>query len=119
MKLKNAVDKLFSHNETIALWYETDKGFKVLLWRGDAWGLPKKHEKLRIARFFGTIPQTINYADTINILIKSKPVQVECHSCRKRGTMECPNSKECFCDSDKPHWEWNESMWNERKEGGK
>lgn len=37
MKLKNAVDKLFSHNETIALWYETDIGFKTLLWRGAAW----------------------------------------------------------------------------------
>ena len=114
MKLKNAVGKLYCHNEIVALWFETDQGFKTLMWRGEVWRIPEKFEKLRIARFFGTIPQSILEADTINILIKSKPIKVGCHTCIKWGRMDCPNSAECYCDPTKPHWEWNESMWNER-----
>lgn len=114
MKLKNAVDKLFSHNETIALWCETDQHYKALLWRGEAWRLPKEHQKLRIARFFGTIPQSICNADTINILIKCEPVHVGCSTCIKRGSMDCPNSSQCWSTVEMQHWEWNKSMWNER-----
>lgn len=115
MKLKNAVGKLFSHNETIALWYETDQHFKVLLWRGSAWKLSKEHEKLCIARFFGTIPQSICEADTINILIKSKPIHVGCSTCAHfYGTDSCPWEKECLSCVEMPHWEWEKSMWDER-----
>ena len=80
MKIKKALNKLFSHNEIIALWCETNKGFKVLLWRGEAWKLSEEYKNLRISRIFGTIPETITQADTINILIKAKPIPVACTS---------------------------------------
>lgn len=28
-----------------------------------------------------------------------------CDACIKHKTMNCPNSSECFCTKDKPHWE--------------
>ena len=106
MKLKKSVDNLFNHNEFIALWHETDQHFKVLFWRGEAWRLPKEHQNLKIGKIFGTIPPTILEADTINILVKSKPVRVDCSTCRKWGTLKCPNSFECYARTDKPDWEW-------------
>ena len=112
MKLKNAINKLFGHNEIIALWFETDQQYKVLLWRGEAWKLPKEYEKLRIARFFGTIPQSICEADTINILIKCNPVHTGCSNCINWGTEECPKTSECLSVVEKPHWEWDRSIWN-------
>lgn len=66
-----AIDKLFSHNEMIALWHDNaeDKDHSYLLWRGEAWKLPKMYENLPVIRFKGIIPESITRADTINILV--------------------------------------------------
>ena len=29
----------------------------------------------------------------------------KCNTCRKKGTMECPNSSLCWCTEQKPFWE--------------
>ena len=71
MQIGNAVDTLFSHNEIIALWHEKPevKHRSYLLWRGMAWNIPKEYKSLRLIKFFGTVPEKISEADTINILV--------------------------------------------------
>ena len=75
MLVKDLIDTIFSHNEIIAIWENReDDGncFHYLLWRGMAWDLKEKQPNLynsRFQRIFGTIPQSITQADTINILI--------------------------------------------------
>ena len=70
-KVGDAIDKLFSHNEIIALWYKTqkDRDHSYLLWKGEAWSIPKKYKKQRILKFFGTIPEKITESDTLNLLV--------------------------------------------------
>jgi hypothetical protein len=70
-KVGDTVDKLFSHNEIIALWYDkpNDRDGSYFLWRGEAWRLPENYKPLRLLRFFGTVPERISEADTINILV--------------------------------------------------
>ena len=110
MKIRNAIGKLFGSNEIIALWVKTNKWYRALLWRGSAWKLPSEYKKLKIQRFFGTIPETICKADTINILIKSKSINVDCATCSKRKQMSCPSHSKCMVFVDKPHWEWNKDL---------
>lgn len=70
-KVSDAIDTMFSHNEIIALWYDRPKDgdHSYLLWRGEAWRLPKKYKDQRILRFKGIIPEKISEADTINLLV--------------------------------------------------
>ena len=110
MKIGKSIDKLFERNEIIALWYETDKSYKVMFWRGMAWSLPKNYRKYHIKRIFGTISQSIAESDTINILVKCKPIQVHCGTCAYRGTMDCPNSSKCYARQDKPCWKWKTDL---------
>ncbi|MDO5765628.1 MAG: hypothetical protein Q4P84_08025, partial [Elusimicrobiales bacterium] len=52
-KVGSAVDKLFFHNEVIALWYDkpNDKDHSYLLWRGEAWRIPDEYKDQRILKF--------------------------------------------------------------------
>ncbi len=73
MKVKEAIDTLFSHNEEISLWYDkqNEEGhYSSRLWKGIAWVLPDKYKGLQMLRIFGTIPEHISEADTINLLVK-------------------------------------------------
>lgn len=105
MKVNRIIDRLISHNEVVAIWVEDTNMTKHLLWRGMAHEIPKKYRKRKFRRFFGTIPRSIVEADTINILLEEL-IPVLCRTCSKWGTMECPNSFDCFCTILKPHWEW-------------
>lgn len=69
ISVENVVDKLFSHNEIVALWYKVEKDvtYHKLVWRGMAWDIPKKFKSCGFVKFFGTIPQNISKADVINI----------------------------------------------------
>lgn len=65
------VDKIFSHNEVVALWKE-EKGeisYHKLLWRGMAWDIPEEYKTCKFVKIFGTIPESITEADTVNIEI--------------------------------------------------
>ncbi len=70
--LATATDELFSHNEIIALWVEEsneDGRYHQEFWRGEAWKLPEKFKYAYINKFFGTIPESMMEADTLNICV--------------------------------------------------
>lgn len=69
ISVENVIDKLFSHNEIVALWCKVEKDvtYHKLVWRGMAWDIPKKFKSCGFVKFFGTIHQNISQADTINI----------------------------------------------------
>ena len=72
-KIKDWIDNIFSHNEIIALWetlYDDDLSYHSLIWRGEAWRLPEEYKSYEAINIFGTIPETIIKADTINIEVE-------------------------------------------------
>lgn len=71
-KVGDTVDRMFSHNEIIALWEEhkqEEASPKYLLWKGMAHALPPEYKGRIFARVFGTVPESIVDADTVNILV--------------------------------------------------
>lgn len=67
------IDKVFSHNEIVALWYEEpteDVRYDKQIWRGMAWDIPKVYKECKFIKIFGTVPESIVEADTINIRIE-------------------------------------------------
>lgn len=70
-KVGTLPDNLFSHNSLIALWYDKpdDKGYSHLLWRGMAWDIPEEYKELRLIEIMGIIPESIDKADAINLLV--------------------------------------------------
>ena len=67
--VEDVVDKLFSHNEIVALWIEKKKeiSYHELIWNGMAWDIPEVLKNCRFVKIFGTIPMAISEADHINI----------------------------------------------------
>ena len=65
----DVIDKLFSHNEIVALWIEKKKeiSYHEVVWNGMAWDIPEVLKKSRFVKIFGTIPMAISEADHINI----------------------------------------------------
>ena len=62
------IDKWFSHNETVAIWHDKKgENCHYLLWEGMGWDIPNEFKELSFIKFFGTIPESIMDADTINI----------------------------------------------------
>lgn len=71
-KVGDTVDRLFSHNEIIAIWEEhknEEASPKYLLWKGMAHALPAEYSERVFLRVFGTIPESMWSADVINILV--------------------------------------------------
>lgn len=71
-KLGEYIDTIISHNESIALWINVkDEGpsYKRMVWSGMAHELPDYLLDVKVARIFGTIPESILEADRLNILI--------------------------------------------------
>lgn len=69
----NLIDKIFSHNEVVALWCEEktdDVRYDKQIWRGMAWDVPKVYKECKFIKIFGTVPESIVEADTINIRIE-------------------------------------------------
>ena len=68
------IDKVFSHNEIVALWYEEepteDVRYDKQIWRGMAWDIPKVYKECKFIKIFGAVPESIVEADTINIRIE-------------------------------------------------
>lgn len=73
MKLKKAIDNIFSHNETIGIWKpekdEYGNRCSTLVWKGMAHELPKKYLKSKNWKIFGTVVESLPESDTINIHI--------------------------------------------------
>ena len=74
--VSDLIDTIISHNEIVAIW-EPDHSYKEfhngryskLLWKGMAWNIPKEYSSRLFHRIFGTIPESIDKGDTINILV--------------------------------------------------
>ena len=71
MKLINAIDTVFSHNEIVQIHKPDTEHTCISQWRGMAHQLPKEYHNCEDWRIFGCIPDTIDKADAINILIRS------------------------------------------------
>lgn len=73
MKLKKAIDNIFSHNETIGIWKpekdEYGNRYSALVWKGMAHELPEKYLKSKNWKIFGTVVESLPESDTINIHI--------------------------------------------------
>lgn len=67
MKLKEAIDVIFSHNELVALWKSEDKDHDIKIWSGMAHQLPDIYLEKSAWMIFGLIPEKISEADYINI----------------------------------------------------
>jgi hypothetical protein len=63
------IDKIISHNEIVSIWQPLSKGASKEIWHGMAHEMPGSILNLPFDRIFGTIPESITQADTINILI--------------------------------------------------
>lgn len=71
-KVKDLIDKVISHNEIVAIWERRknkEGRYSVLLWRGMAWDIPKEYLDRTFLKIFGTVPESITEADTVNIAV--------------------------------------------------
>lgn len=69
MKLKDTIDKIFSHNEVLAIWRKDDDRRDICEWTGMAWQLPYHYKDVENWKIFGVIPDSIYEADKINIRV--------------------------------------------------
>lgn len=71
--VEGLIGTLVDSNEIVALWEQvTDDNsvyVKQMIWKGMGHQLPYRHLSRPVKRIFGTIPENIIDADTINILI--------------------------------------------------
>lgn len=71
-KVKDLIDKVIGHNEIVAIWErrKSKEGrYSILLWRGMAWDIPEEYLDRTILKIFGTVPESITEADTVNISV--------------------------------------------------
>ena len=71
-KVKDLIDTIISHNEIVAIWErrKSKEGrYSVLLWRGMAWDIPEEYLDRTFLKIFGTVPESIAEADTVNISV--------------------------------------------------
>lgn len=82
MKLYEAVDTIFDHNQIVSIWKESpDNNGHIRLWHGMAWDIPQMFKSQSKWYIFGVICDNVYYADAINICvgenIKSKNVNIQ------------------------------------------
>lgn len=73
-EVKDIIDTIISHNEIVALWVKEeteDVRYDKRIWRGMAWEIPKQYMGCKFVKIFGTVPESIVEADTINIRIET------------------------------------------------
>ena len=71
-KVSDLIDKIFSHNEIIALWYDDpeNNNYSIRQWKGMAWNIPQELGDQEFIRIFGAIQDSIVNSDIINIQVK-------------------------------------------------
>lgn len=69
IELNDAVGTIFSQNEIIALYQQdvSQPGTSVEIWRGMAWELPEEYKSCTNWRIFGSIRDSIDDSDIIEI----------------------------------------------------
>lgn len=68
MLVKDLIDNIISHNEVVSIWKPLSTQSSEEIWHGMAHAIPAHIANLTFKRIFGTIPEHITQADTINIL---------------------------------------------------
>lgn len=68
MLVKDLIDNIISHNEVVSIWKPLSTQSSEEIWHGMAHAMPVHIANLTFKRIFGTIPEHITQADTINIL---------------------------------------------------
>lgn len=73
-KVKNLIDRVIGHNEIVAIWERRknkEGRYHILLWRGMAWNIPEEYLNRTFLKIFGTVPESISNADSVNIAVTS------------------------------------------------
>ena len=71
-KVKDLIDTVISHNEIVGIWERRknkDGRYHALLWKGMAWDIPEEYLDRTFLKIFGTVPESITEADTVNISV--------------------------------------------------
>lgn len=68
--VKDLIDNIISHNEVVSIWKPLSMQSSEEIWHGMAHAMPAHIANLTFKRIFGTIPECITQADTINILVQ-------------------------------------------------
>lgn len=70
--VKDLIDKVVGHNEIVAIWERRknkEDWYHTLLWKGMAWDIPEEYLERTFFKIFGTVPESITEADTVNISV--------------------------------------------------
>ena len=70
--VKDLIDKVIGHNEIVAIWERRknkEGRYHALLWKGMAWDIPEEYLDRTFLKIFGTVPESITEADTVNISV--------------------------------------------------
>ncbi|WP_294465542.1 hypothetical protein [uncultured Ruminococcus sp.] len=71
-KVKDLIDTIISHNEIVGIWERRknkEGRHHALLWKGMAWDIPEEYLDRTFLKIFGTVPESITEADTVNISV--------------------------------------------------
>ena len=71
-KVKDLIDTIISHNEVVGIWERRknkEGRYHALLWKGMAWDIPEEYLDRTFLKIFGTVPESIAEADTVNISV--------------------------------------------------
>lgn len=71
-KVKDLIDTIIGHNEIVAIWERRknkEGRYHALLWKGMAWDIPEEYLERTFFKIFGTVPESITEADTVNIAV--------------------------------------------------
>ena len=71
-KVKDLIDTIIGHNEIVAIWERRknkEGRYHALLWKGMALDIPEEYLERTFLKIFGTVPEIITEADTINIAV--------------------------------------------------
>jgi hypothetical protein len=125
MRLIDAIDNIFSHNEIIAILEEEDEHHDVLVWHGMAWQLPEEYKNIEKWQIVGVIADKITESDRINInindavrLVQNAEPLVRCEDCEHYSGGICWHpyiTGSCDCDVEKEPDGYCD--WGKRKEG--
>lgn len=94
-KVKDLIDTIISHNEIVGIWERRknkEKRYHALLWKGMAWDIPKEYLDRTFLKIFGTVPESITEADTVNISVT--PILKSAEEA-EQAMMRVKNAKTC------------------------
>lgn len=68
IRVADCIDTLFSHNEIVEL-HEEDAAGYLRIWRGVAYQIPAEYLDLRLVRFFGPLPMSLDGCVGVKLIV--------------------------------------------------